>query len=73
VVLDLAEGIGRGSRPGSGVLASHDAVRLEQDELAASRRRWRLIKGVAAGIVVGSGLDWVREGALRDMVLDGAD
>ncbi|KAL8349828.1 hypothetical protein RB598_005267 [Gaeumannomyces tritici] len=44
-------------------------ARLE-DELRQSRRRLRVMKGTASAVVVGSGVDWVRDPALRDMVLD---
>ncbi len=36
----------------------------------ASRQRWKLIKGTASAIVAGSGVDWARDAALRDIVLD---
>ncbi|KAL4730356.1 hypothetical protein ACLX1H_002390 [Fusarium chlamydosporum] len=39
-------------------------------EVRASKQRWRVVKGVAGGIVVGSGVDWVRDDELRDAVLD---
>lgn len=40
------------------------------DEVKAGRRRWRVMKGVASGVVAGSGVDWARDGELRDIVLD---
>ena len=43
--------------------------RLEA-EVKTSRQRWKLIKGTASAIVVGSGVDWSREQALCDIVLD---
>jgi hypothetical protein len=42
---------------------------LEAD-FKASRRRWRVVKGVASGIVAGSGVDWASDETLRDVVLD---
>ncbi|KIL94915.1 hypothetical protein FAVG1_01846 [Fusarium avenaceum] len=46
----------------------------EQEKLEtgvkASKQRWRVMKGVAAGIIVGSGVDWVQDDELRDVVLD---
>ncbi|KAM0564443.1 hypothetical protein ACHAPJ_000656 [Fusarium lateritium] len=46
----------------------------EQEKLEAdvktSKQRWRVMKGVAGGIIVGSGIDWLREDELRDVVLD---
>lgn len=44
-------------------------ARLE-NELRQSRRRLRVMKGTASAVVAGSGVDWVRDPALRDMVLD---
>lgn len=44
-------------------------TRLE-DEVASRRKRWRVIKGVASGVVAGSGVDWARDDELCDMVLD---
>lgn len=37
------------------------------------KRKWRAVKGAASGIVAGSGVDWVSDEALRDMVLDPED
>lgn len=60
----------------------HTAAAAEDDAEAASelaqleagvktsRQRWKLIKGAASAIVVGSGVDWTREAALCDVVLD---
>ncbi|KAH6854368.1 centromere protein H (CENP-H)-domain-containing protein [Chaetomium sp. MPI-CAGE-AT-0009] len=38
-----------------------------------SRRRWKVMKGAASAIVAGSGIDWVRDERLRDLVLDPPD
>lgn len=43
--------------------------RLEA-EVKASKQKWRVMKGVAGGIIVGSGVDWVQDDELRDVVLD---
>lgn len=45
-------------------------VKRLEDELKSSRQRWRVVKGVASGVVAGSGVDWARDDALRDIVLD---
>ncbi|AEO65788.1 uncharacterized protein THITE_2113209 [Thermothielavioides terrestris NRRL 8126] len=45
-------------------LAGHEA------EMKSNRRRWRIMKGAASAIVAGSGIDWVRDERLRDLVLD---
>ncbi|KAK0730568.1 centromere protein H (CENP-H)-domain-containing protein [Lasiosphaeris hirsuta] len=49
-----------------------EMVGLEH-ELKTSRQRWKVMKGTASSIVAGSGIDWVRNEQLRDMVLDSAD
>ncbi|KAK4449375.1 centromere protein H (CENP-H)-domain-containing protein [Podospora aff. communis PSN243] len=45
---------------------------LEQ-EIKMSRKKWKLMKGAASGIVGGSGIDWVRDERLRGIVLDSAE
>ncbi|OBT73275.1 hypothetical protein VF21_08427 [Pseudogymnoascus sp. 05NY08] len=39
-------------------------------EVRRSRQRWRLMKGVASGVVAGSGMDWARDEKLRALVLE---
>ncbi|POR39801.1 Centromere protein H [Tolypocladium paradoxum] len=46
-----------------------EVARLE-GEVKTSRQRWRVMKGVASGVVSGSGVDWARDDELRDIVLD---
>jgi seryl-tRNA synthetase len=50
------------------------SVRAQLDELEealkVSRQRWRIMKGTASAVVVGSGIDWSRDPALRELVLD---
>ncbi|KAK7534185.1 uncharacterized protein J3D65DRAFT_632677 [Phyllosticta citribraziliensis] len=41
-------------------------------EMREAQRRWRVMKGVAAGVVVGSGVDWAEDEGLRGLVM-GAD
>ncbi|KAK7226360.1 hypothetical protein V2G26_014363 [Clonostachys chloroleuca] len=53
--------------------AAQEALREFEGALAASRRRWRVIKGVTSGLIVGSGIDWARDDRLRDIVLDPED
>jgi hypothetical protein len=38
-----------------------------------SRRRFRMLKSLASGMVVGSGVDWAEDAKLRDIVLDSED
>ncbi|KIH86282.1 hypothetical protein SPBR_08665 [Sporothrix brasiliensis 5110] len=51
-----------------------DEAILERKKLLSgvktSRQRWTLIKGAASAIIVGSGVDWTKEVALSDIVLD---
>ncbi|KAK2031924.1 hypothetical protein LX32DRAFT_636741 [Colletotrichum zoysiae] len=49
-----------------------DMYRL-QAEVKASRQRWKVMKGTASAIVVGSGIDWTSDEALTDIVLDPED
>jgi hypothetical protein len=41
----------------------------ERDEREA-RRKWRIMKGLVAGVVVGSGVQWVEDEELVELVLD---
>ncbi|KMQ82293.1 centromere protein cenp-h [Lasius niger] len=43
---------------------------LLEDQVKSSRQRWRVMKGVAGGMISGSGIDWARDDELRDAVLD---
>lgn len=45
---------------------------LEADQ-KKSRARWETIKGIASAAVVASGVDWARDDALRELVLDESD
>jgi hypothetical protein len=45
-------------------------IRHLEGQLKGSRQRWRVMKGITSGIVAGSGVDWARDEALRDLVLD---
>ncbi|KAK1710251.1 centromere protein H (CENP-H)-domain-containing protein [Colletotrichum lupini] len=49
-----------------------EIARLEA-EMKASIRRWKVMKGTASAVVVGSGVDWSRDEALREVVLDPED
>lgn len=44
-----------------------------EESVKASRQKWRVLKSLASGVIVGSGVDWARDGELRDMVLDSED
>ena len=38
-----------------------------------ARRRWRIMKSVVAGMVVGSGINWANDAMLRELVMDDED
>ncbi|CAK7268237.1 hypothetical protein SEPCBS119000_002958 [Sporothrix epigloea] len=59
----------QGLDPDDEAAALEEREQLKAD-VKTSRQRWKLIKGTASGIVVGSGVDWSREPALCDIVLD---
>ncbi|KAK3989221.1 centromere protein H (CENP-H)-domain-containing protein [Cladorrhinum sp. PSN332] len=44
-----------------------------ENQVKASRQRWRVMKGTASAIVAGSGIDWVRDERLQALVLDTTD
>ncbi|PTB59302.1 hypothetical protein M431DRAFT_75611 [Trichoderma harzianum CBS 226.95] len=52
-------------------------VQREMDKLTrevkSSRQRWKVMKGVASGIIAGSGVDWAGDEDLRNIVLDPED
>lgn len=50
--------------------AAKDQIEKLEARLAASRQKWRVMKGTASGIVAGSGVDWANDDELRDVVLD---
>ncbi|KAH8650154.1 centromere protein H (CENP-H)-domain-containing protein [Xylariales sp. PMI_506] len=49
-----------------------EIARLEQD-VQASRQRWRVMKATSSAIVAGSGVDWAKDDILRGIVLDDDD
>ena len=46
-----------------------DKIKQSELELASSRQRWKVVKAVASGVVVGSGINWASERELEDVVL----
>lgn len=42
-------------------------------EIKKAKRRWRIMKSLVAGIVVGSGVEWSRRPELLELVLDSED
>ena len=41
-----------------------------ETEMRISRQRFRIMKGTASAVIVGSGIDWARDPKLVEMVLD---
>ncbi|KAI9890950.1 MAG: hypothetical protein M1814_003451 [Vezdaea aestivalis] len=41
-----------------------------EEKMRTNRSRWRIMKNVMSGIIVGSGIDWARNDQLRELVLD---
>ncbi|KAI3397487.1 hypothetical protein diail_10699 [Diaporthe ilicicola] len=61
---------GRAGAAAGGDAAVEAQIAALEKRLAASRQKWRVMKGTASGIVAGSGVDWAADPVLRDVVLD---
>lgn len=61
---------GRAGSAGGGDPAAEAQIAGLEGRLAASKQKWRVMKGTASGIVAGSGVEWAADPALRDVVLD---
>jgi hypothetical protein len=48
-------------------------MKTAEDEVKESRQKWKVINGTASAVIVGSGVDWVGDPELRDVVLDPED
>ena len=50
-------------------------ARLEglDDEIGSARRRWRVMKSLVKGVVVGSGVEWAKRPDLLEVALDDED
>lgn len=69
-LFELAEEAKQKKRiPPNNTKMMQEQAKLEA-ELKTSKQRWRVMKGVASGIIAGSGIDWARDDELRDVVLD---
>lgn len=49
---------------------NQDELEKLERQVKLSKQRWRVVKGVAAGVIAGSGIDWAGDDELRDIVLD---
>ena len=47
-----------------------DQLEELREDTRAARRRWKIMKGVVAAVIVGSGVDWARNDELRQLVID---
>ena len=63
--------------PGRPVSTDDQELMVQMDrleaQLKASRQKWKVIKGTASAVVAGSGVNWVEDDELRDIVLDPED
>ncbi|KAF2144971.1 uncharacterized protein K452DRAFT_222087 [Aplosporella prunicola CBS 121167] len=48
-------------------------IRALEEQVRDSRRKWRTLKSIVAGVIVGSGVDWATDEKLRELVLDDED
>ncbi|KAK4155356.1 centromere protein H (CENP-H)-domain-containing protein [Chaetomidium leptoderma] len=48
-------------------------IAVLEGQVKSSRHRWRVMKGATSAIVAASGVEWVRDERLREMVLDPLD
>lgn len=69
-VLQLAEAAGRTNSDSADDPAVREEISKLEAEVKASQQRWKIMKGTASAVVVGSGVDWVAKPELRDVVLD---
>jgi hypothetical protein len=49
------------------------AIAEKRKEMVKERKRCETLKGVVQGIIVGSGIDWASDEALRRLVLECGD
>lgn len=47
-----------------------DRVKIVEKQVKDSRRRMRNLKGMLAGMIVGSGINWAENEALRELVME---
>lgn len=69
-VLRLAAEAERDRDAAAGEEGARAAIEALEARLGRRRQLWRVVKGTTAGIVVGSGVDWVGHEELREVVLD---
>lgn len=72
-LLELAEEAKRKKLGRMAGPAMEAEMKSAEEEVKESRQKWKVIKGTASAVIVGSGVDWVGDSALRDVVLDPED
>jgi hypothetical protein len=50
-----------------------EAYREAEEALREARVKWEVMRNTVQAVIVGSGVDWVRDARLRDVVLDCGD
>lgn len=70
---DLASQLKAQDLDGIDDIELREKLERSQKESRESRRRFRILKGLTAGVVAGSGVDWARDDELRALVLDDED
>jgi hypothetical protein len=47
-----------------------ERLQVLEKSVKLSRRRWRIMKSIVSGMIVGSGIEWADNDVLRDLVMD---
>lgn len=68
-LFELAESAERRKFGETTDVENEELERLKQ-EVKDSRQRWKVIKGTVSAVIAGSGIDWVNDPELLDIVLD---
>ncbi|KAF2814305.1 uncharacterized protein BDZ99DRAFT_379951, partial [Mytilinidion resinicola] len=50
-----------------------DRLQALDKSVKLSRRRWRIMKSIISGMIVGSGVEWADDNVLRELVMDDED
>ncbi|KAB5580768.1 centromere protein H (CENP-H)-domain-containing protein [Coniochaeta sp. 2T2.1] len=69
-VLKLADTANQNNAEAIDDTGTREEIERLERELKASRQKWKVIKGTASAVVAGSGVDWVKDAELKDIVLD---
>jgi uncharacterized protein Yka (UPF0111/DUF47 family) len=72
-LFDLAEQVKRKKTGQWEAAGMQPELAQAEDEVKSSKRRWRIMKGVASGMVAGSGVNWAADESLCEIVLDPED